>query len=392
MNHSVLYIMRLKTKSMLYIMYHISHLIRVILENFRKYHEYLEGMSIPWANEKRPRWWPDRKWRKWIRWIYIIWHSLIFDDLQPLRQELEVFLLEFYFLRFRTFRLLLLYRQVQSFAHKFDRQMSPRRKSGRSVSSNRPVARRGRVAKSNARTTIQAAAGANLSTTSRRTQIPPTPPARSSVRSASTTREGTPHSNQTVMRSGSSAESMDRLSNVLQDGFDRLGLQMRQTSSATFDQLMERLDALQSHTPHLLPRRLLLILPPQRIPLYLHRFPLVDCYPIQVGPLLHTPLHLLSIFSRDGPGSNILLSTQLEMVNSISTISPSYIRKKMPAIVMWNCRLKASLILSIRPSNRRSWSVKQKCIKPSKILSHSLPLGKSMSPSAQLIGPNVVQV
>jgi hypothetical protein len=41
-----------------------------------------------------------------------------------------------------------------------------------------------------------------------------------------------------------SADSIDRLSNVLRDGFERMGIQIRQANTSTFDQLMERLDGL----------------------------------------------------------------------------------------------------------------------------------------------------
>lgn len=42
----------------------------------------------------------------------------------------------------------------------------------------------------------------------------------------------------------SRSDPIDRLGNILQDGFEQMGLRIRQASTATFDQLMERLDGL----------------------------------------------------------------------------------------------------------------------------------------------------
>ncbi len=40
------------------------------------------------------------------------------------------------------------------------------------------------------------------------------------------------------------SNSVDRLSNILQDGFEQMGIQIHKTTTATFDQLIERLDEL----------------------------------------------------------------------------------------------------------------------------------------------------
>jgi hypothetical protein len=106
--------------------------------------------------------------------------------------------------------------------------MPPRRKSTvQQVSA--PVTRQLRISKSNAQQTILSAINPpNLNPDS--VNNPPNPPPIRVDAPTPPTYRG--------------PDAIDRLSTILQTGFENVGIQIRQASTSTFDQLMERLDGL----------------------------------------------------------------------------------------------------------------------------------------------------
>ena len=107
--------------------------------------------------------------------------------------------------------------------------MPQRRKSAPQKIVTQPI-REGRVAKTRARDTIKAATNARPH---RHNSV--TPPISAHV---ATPRQTTPLG----------SDSLDRLSNILQDGFEKMRIQIHQANTSTFDQLMERLDEINSTT------------------------------------------------------------------------------------------------------------------------------------------------
>ena len=106
--------------------------------------------------------------------------------------------------------------------------MPPRRKSTVQRASA-PVTRQSPISKSNARQTILSAINPrNLNPDS--INDPPNPPPIRVDAPTPPTSMG--------------PDAIDRLSTILQTGFENVGIQIRQASTSTFDQLMERLDGL----------------------------------------------------------------------------------------------------------------------------------------------------